>query len=167
MLRAIDDAVPRSKAQRIRDSAAAGAVAALAKPASSSERRRRGADALIEAGVIARRRRSPKRLSSRGSRRQEAEVAADAGLREAAAIAEVQATEELAARLDAAATLTAAEKKLLRYFKTDLTFAMIADKLGASRGAVKDRASRIYKKLGVHSREEAAAAAIELGLLKA
>jgi DNA-binding NarL/FixJ family response regulator len=55
---------------------------------------------------------------------------------------------------------------VLHYLSTDLTFAMIADKLKISRGAVKDRAARLYKKLGVHSREEAVEAAIVLGLLK-
>ena len=171
-LRAIDEAVATvEKAQRIRDSAAAAAVAALVEAgiieANAADE---AADALIEAGVIAR---AAGEVAEAAIVQEEAavedaeQVVADAGIREAAAIEEVEATEDLAARLEAAATLTPAEKKLLRYFKTDLTFAMIADKLGASRGAVKDRASRIYKKLGVHSREEAAAAAIELGLLKA
>ena len=93
-------------------------------------------------------------------------VAAEAGLREAVAIEEVESTEELAARLEAAEALTKAEKRVLHYLGTDLTFAMIADRLKVSRGAVKDRAGRVYKKLGVHSREEAVEAAIELGLLK-
>ena len=95
-----------------------------------------------------------------------AAVTADAGLREAAAVEEVEATEHLAARLEAAAAITTAEKRLLRYLKTELTFAMIADKMGVSRGAVKDRAGRVYKKLGAHSREEAVGAAIELGVIK-
>jgi DNA-binding CsgD family transcriptional regulator len=94
-------------------------------------------------------------------------VAADAGLREAAAVEEADETEELAERLEAAATLSKAEKRVLHYLGTELTFAMIADKLKISRGAVKDRAGRLYKKLGVHSREEAVEAAVELGLLKA
>lgn len=93
-------------------------------------------------------------------------VAADAGLREAVAFEEVEATEHFAARLEAAAMLTQAEKRLLNYLGTDLTFAMIADKLKISRGAVKDRASRVYKKLGVHSREDAVDAARELGVLR-
>ena len=93
-------------------------------------------------------------------------VTADAGLREAAAVEEVEATEELADRLEAAAAITTAEKRLLRYLKTELTFAMIADKMGVSRGAVKDRASRVYKKLGAHSREEAVGAAVELRVIK-
>jgi DNA-binding CsgD family transcriptional regulator len=93
-------------------------------------------------------------------------VAAEAGLREVAAIEEVEATEELAARLETAETITKSEKRVLHYLGTDLTFAMIADKLKLSRGAVKDRAGRIYKKLGVHTREEAVDAAMELGLLK-
>jgi len=94
------------------------------------------------------------------------EVGLEAGLREEAAIEEVEATEELASRLEVAATLSKAEKRVLHYLSTELTFAMIADKLKISRGAVKDRAGRVYKKLGVHSREEAVEAALELGLLK-
>lgn len=94
------------------------------------------------------------------------QVAAAAGLREALAYEEVEATEHLAARLEAAAMLTKAERRLLNYLGTDLTFAMIADKLKISRGAVKERASRIYKKLGVHSRAEAVHAADELGVLR-
>ena len=94
------------------------------------------------------------------------QVGAEAGLREAAAVEEVEATEELAGRLEAASAITPAEKRLLRYLKTELTFAMIADKMGISRGAVKDRASRIYRKLGVHSREEAVNAAVELSVIR-
>jgi DNA-binding NarL/FixJ family response regulator len=53
----------------------------------------------------------------------------------------------------------------LAELSTDLTFAMIADRLGISRGAAKERASRVYRKLGVHSRAEAAESALRLGLL--
>jgi DNA-binding NarL/FixJ family response regulator len=94
------------------------------------------------------------------------QVEFEAGMVEEAAIEEAEATVELAARIEDAAGVTAAEKRLLRYLNTGLTFAMIADKLHISRGAVKDRASRLYKKLGVHNREDAAEAAIELGLIK-
>jgi len=94
------------------------------------------------------------------------DVTVEAGLREEAAIEEAEATEELAARLEDAATLSKAEKRVLHYLSTELTFAMIADKMGVSRGAVKDRAGRVYKKLSAHSREEAVGAAIELGVIK-
>jgi len=46
-----------------------------------------------------------------------------------------------------------------------LTFALIADKLGISRSAAKDRAGRLYQKLGVHSRADAVARARGLGLI--
>jgi DNA-binding NarL/FixJ family response regulator len=94
------------------------------------------------------------------------EVAEVAGLAEVAAIQEAEDTVDLAARVEAAATVTAAEKRLLRYLNTGLTFAMIGDKMHISRGAVKDRASRVYKKLGVHNREDAVEVAVELGVIK-
>jgi DNA-binding NarL/FixJ family response regulator len=43
--------------------------------------------------------------------------------------------------------------------------AVIADKLGISRSAAKDRAERIYHKLGVHSRAEAVSRARALGII--
>jgi ATP/maltotriose-dependent transcriptional regulator MalT len=48
---------------------------------------------------------------------------------------------------------------------TPLTFALIADKLGISRSAAKDRAGRLYQKLGVHSRADAVTRARALGLI--
>ena len=64
-----------------------------------------------------------------------------------------------------AASITMAEARVLRYLPTQLTFAVIADKLGISRSAAKDRAERAYKKLGVHSRAEAVSRARALGLI--
>ena len=64
-----------------------------------------------------------------------------------------------------AASITMAEERVLRYLPTQLTFAVIADKLGISRSAAKERAERAYKKLGVHSRAEAVSRARELGLI--
>ena len=97
----------------------------------------------------------------------EAEVVTfEAGLAEVAAIDEAEETEELAARLEAASEITSAEKRLLRYLGTGLTFAMVADKMHVSRGAIKDRAARVYEKLGVHNRDDAVAAAVELGVIK-
>ena len=46
-----------------------------------------------------------------------------------------------------------------------MTFAVIADKLGISRSAAKERAERAYQKLGVHSRAEAVTRARALGLI--
>ena len=64
-----------------------------------------------------------------------------------------------------AASITMAEERVLRYLPTKLTFAVIADKLGITRSAAKERAERAYKKLGVHNRAEAVSRARELGLI--
>jgi DNA-binding CsgD family transcriptional regulator len=95
----------------------------------------------------------------------------------AAAVAEdeaaVRAADEVAAESVAeaagtvsAASISVAEARILRYLSTPLTFALIADKLGISRSAAKDRAGRLYRKLGVHSRAEAVTRARALGLIK-
>jgi DNA-binding CsgD family transcriptional regulator len=65
----------------------------------------------------------------------------------------------------AAASMTVAEVRVLRYLPTRLTFALIADKLGISRSAAKERAERAYKKLGVHNRADAVNRARALGLI--
>jgi len=85
-----------------------------------------------------------------------AEAVVGAGLVEQAAIEEAEEVEGIAANAEAIASLTPAEKRVLRYLGTDLTFAAIADKLHLSRGAVKSRAASIYRKLDVNSRAEAA-----------
>ena len=65
----------------------------------------------------------------------------------------------------AAASITVAEARVLRYLPTRLTFALIADKLGISRSAAKQRAERAYQKLGVHNRADAVDRARALGLI--
>ena len=65
----------------------------------------------------------------------------------------------------AAASMTVAEARVLRYLPTRLTFALIADKLGISRSAAKERAERAYKKLGVHNRADAVNQARALRLI--
>jgi DNA-binding CsgD family transcriptional regulator len=65
----------------------------------------------------------------------------------------------------AVASMTVAEVRVLRYLPTRLTFALIADKLGISRSAAKERAERAYKKLGVHNRADAVKRARALGLI--
>jgi DNA-binding CsgD family transcriptional regulator len=87
----------------------------------------------------------------------EAAVAA-ANKATASAVAEAAATAS-------AASISVAEARVLRYLPTPLTFALIADKLGISRSAAKDRVGRIYQKLGVHSRAEAVTRARALGLI--
>lgn len=94
------------------------------------------------------------------------EIAARSAEREAEAIAEADAVEIAAARSELVAGITAQEKRVLRYLATDLTFALIADKLKISRGQLKTRIASIYRKLDVHSREDAVESARQLGLIK-
>jgi ATP/maltotriose-dependent transcriptional regulator MalT len=65
-----------------------------------------------------------------------------------------------------AASITMAEAQVLRYLPQPLPFSVIADKLGISRSAAKERAARLYKRLGVHGRDEAVSRARSLGLLR-
>jgi DNA-binding CsgD family transcriptional regulator len=64
-----------------------------------------------------------------------------------------------------AAAITKAEAQVLRYLPEPIPFSVIADKLGISRSAAKERAERLYKRLGVHSRDEAVSRARFLGLI--
>jgi LuxR family transcriptional regulator, maltose regulon positive regulatory protein len=67
----------------------------------------------------------------------------------------------------AAAPLTAAELRVLRYLPTHLSFAQIADELFVSRNTVKTQAIAVYRKFDVSSRAEAVARARDLGLVDA
>jgi DNA-binding CsgD family transcriptional regulator len=91
-------------------------------------------------------------------------MAADA-LKVTAADEAATAAVENAAAVAKAASISVAEAKVLRYLPTRSSFAVIADKLGISRSAAKDRAERVYQKLGVHSRGEAVNRARDLGIL--
>ena len=64
-----------------------------------------------------------------------------------------------------AASITMDQARVLRYLPTQLAFAVIADKLGITRSAAKERAERLYKKLDVHSRAEAVTRARDLGII--
>jgi DNA-binding CsgD family transcriptional regulator len=77
-----------------------------------------------------------------------------------------EATSQAAARVRAA-SITMAEAQVLRYLPTPLPFSVIAGKLGISRSAAKERAARLYHRLGVHSRDEAVSRASALGLIRA
>jgi DNA-binding NarL/FixJ family response regulator len=77
-----------------------------------------------------------------------------------------EATSEAGARVRAA-SITVAEAQVLRYLPTPMPFSVIAGKLGISRSAAKERAARLYARLGVHSRDEAVSRARSLGLLSA
>jgi DNA-binding NarL/FixJ family response regulator len=76
-----------------------------------------------------------------------------------------QATSQAEARVKAA-SITIAEAQVLRYLPTPLPFSVIAGKLGISRSAAKERAVRLYSRLGVHSRDEAVSRARALGLIR-
>jgi DNA-binding CsgD family transcriptional regulator len=88
-----------------------------------------------------------------------ASIVAAAGVASAEAIAQdraaVVAADAKKADAVRAASITPAEIRVLRYLPTALTFALIADKLGISRGAAKSRAERAYRKLDVHNRADA------------
>jgi DNA-binding CsgD family transcriptional regulator len=90
------------------------------------------------------------------------EAAAEAIAEDTAAIQAAQQKKNNAAT---AASVTPAEIRVLRYLPTKLTFALIADKLGISRGAAKQRAERLYQKLGVHTRADAVERARTLRVL--
>jgi DNA-binding NarL/FixJ family response regulator len=77
-----------------------------------------------------------------------------------------EATSQAGERVKAA-SITMAEAQVLRYLPTPLPFSVIADKLGISRSAAKERAARLYHRLGVHSRDEAVSRARSLGLIRA
>ena len=91
-------------------------------------------------------------------------VAGDLALISAADEAAAEATKEAQAKMRAA-SITRSEAQILRYLPQPVPFSVIAGKLGISRSAAKERAARLYQRLGVHSRGEAVCRAQELGLL--
>ena len=91
-------------------------------------------------------------------------VAGDLALISAADDVAGEATQEAQAKMRAA-SITRSEAQVLRYLPKPVPFSVIADKLGISRSAAKERAARLYQRLGVHSRDEAVSRARELGLL--
>jgi LuxR family transcriptional regulator, maltose regulon positive regulatory protein len=64
------------------------------------------------------------------------------------------------------AGLTAAELRLLPFLATHLSFREIGETLYVSRNTVKTEAISVYRKLGISSRSEAVARAVELGLIE-
>jgi len=91
-------------------------------------------------------------------------VAGDLALISAADEVAAEATKEAQAKMRAA-SITRSEAQILRYLPQPVPFSVIAGKLGISRSAAKERAARLYQRLGVHSRDEAVSRARELGLL--
>jgi DNA-binding NarL/FixJ family response regulator len=136
-------------------------VAGLVESAATHE----ALDALIDAGLIIA---SAEEIAVRA-------VVADTVMVAVADEAAAEAIEEDVAAIEAAqdkknnaataASVTPAEIRVLRYLPTKLTFALIADKLGISRGAAKQRAERLYQKLGVHTRGDAVERARTLRVL--
>jgi|CZKW01.1.fsa_nt_gi DNA-binding CsgD family transcriptional regulator len=154
---------------------AAETQAAEAIAASEAIRAAAAADAiraLITAGIVeeAAAHEAVEALSAAGLIIAAADQAAEEAVAEDSAEAMVADQAAAEAGAEAAATVTAAsitvaEARVLRYLPTRLTFALIADKLGISRSAAKERAERAYKKLGVHGRAEAVSRARALGLI--
>jgi len=92
-------------------------------------------------------------------------VAEDLSLISEADEVAAEATKEAQARARAA-SISRSEAQILRYLPQPVPFSVIADKLGISRSAAKERAERLYQRLGVHSRDEAVSRARALGLLR-
>jgi len=65
-----------------------------------------------------------------------------------------------------AMSLTEAERRLLPYLATHLTFPEIASRLFISRNTVKSEAISLYRKLSASSRSEAIERAVDVGLLE-
>jgi DNA-binding NarL/FixJ family response regulator len=164
-----------AESQQIQSAAAAGAVQALIAAGLVEEAAAHEAvTALTAAGLI---------VAAADQAAADA-VAEDAATIEAAdevaaeSVAEslitIAAADEIAAEATSkaearvrAASITMAEAQVLRYLPTALPFSVIADKMGISRSAAKERAERLYNRLGVHSRAEAVSRARSLGLIRA
>jgi DNA-binding CsgD family transcriptional regulator len=141
--------------EAIRDAAAADAVRALIRAGVVEEAAAQEAlEAVRAAGLIVA---AADRAVAEAVAEDAVEIAA-AGEAAAEALTEAAATTR-------AASITMAEARVLRYLPTQSSFAVIADRLGISRSAAKDRAERVYKKLGVHSRAEAVSRARALRLI--
>jgi DNA-binding CsgD family transcriptional regulator len=159
-----DEAVAAST--RIRSAAAAETLrvlteAGLLELAAAHE----AADALSTAGLIiaAADEAADRAVDENVSRAEAAHEAAVGAVAED--LEAVRAADEKTADARTAASVTPAEIRVLRYLPTTLSFALIADKLGISRGAAKSRAERAYKKLGVHNRAAAVDRARSLRVL--
>ena len=164
-----------AESQRIQSAAAADAVRALITAGLVEEAAAHEAvTALTAAGLIV----------AAADQAADDAVAEDAATIEAAdevaaeSVAEslitIAAADEIAADASSqagarvkAASITMAEAQVLRYLPAPMPFSVIAGKLGISRSAAKERAERLYKRLGVHSRDEAVSRARSLGLISA
>jgi DNA-binding NarL/FixJ family response regulator len=160
VLRAIaasaEAAEAEAASERVQEAAAAAAVSALIAAGLVEEAAAHEAvTALTVAGLI----------TDATDRAAGEAVAEDLALISAADEVAAEATEEAEARMRAA-SITRSEAQILRYLPQPVPFSVIADKLGVSRSAAKERAERLYQRLGVHSRDEAVNRARTLGLLR-
>jgi DNA-binding NarL/FixJ family response regulator len=160
VLRAVAAAAEAAEAEaaseQIQEAAAAAAVRALITAGLVEEAAAHEAvTALTAAGLI----------TDAADRAASAAVTEDLALIGSADEVAAEATEEAKAKMRAA-SITRSEAQVLRYLPQAVPFSVIADKLGISRSAAKERAERLYKRLGVHSRDEAVDRARELGLLR-
>jgi DNA-binding NarL/FixJ family response regulator len=174
VLRAVAASEEAAQAQaasgRIQAAAAADAISALIAAGLIEEAAAREAvGALAAAGLIA----GAADRSAAGAlatMTAAGQVTADSVARSLATIsaaddAAAQAAGEAAATMRAA-SITRSEAQVLRYLPKPIPFSVIADKLGISRSAAKERAQRLYQRLGVHTRAEAVSQARALGLLR-
>jgi DNA-binding NarL/FixJ family response regulator len=142
--------------ERVQEAAAAAAVSALIAAGLVEEAAAHEAvTALTAAGLI----------TDAADRAAGEAVAEDLALIGAADEVAAEAAEEADARMRAA-SITRSEAQILRYLPQPVPFSVIADKLGISRSAAKERAERLYQRLGVHSRDEAVNRAHTIGLLR-
>jgi DNA-binding NarL/FixJ family response regulator len=142
--------------ERVQEAAAAAAVSALIAAGLVEEAAAHEAvTALTAAGLI----------TDAADRAAGEAVAEDLALIGAADEVAAEAAEEADARMRAA-SITRSEAQILRYLPQPVPFSVIANKLGISRSAAKERAERLYQRLGVHSRDEAVNRARTIGLLR-
>ena len=142
--------------RRVQEAAAAAAVSALIAAGLVEETAAHEAvTALTAAGLI----------TDAADRAAGEAVVEDLALIGAADEVAAEAAEEADARMRAA-SITRSEAQILRYLPQPVPFSVIADKLGISRSAAKERAERLYQRLGVHSRDEAVNRARSIGLLR-
>ena len=141
--------------ERIQEAAAAEAAAALIAAGLIEEAAAHEAVAALTAAGL---------ITDAAAQAASEAVAGDLALIGAADETAAQATQEAQAKMRAA-SITRSEAQILRYLPQPVPFSVIAHKLGISRTAAKERAARLYQRLGVHSRDEAVSRAQELGLL--
>jgi LuxR family maltose regulon positive regulatory protein len=88
-------------------------------------------------------------------------------LGEAVARLELELAAMPEARTGASSGLTRAELRCFRISSTHLSFREIGEILHVSRNTIKTQAISVYRKLGVSSRSDAVAVAVDLGLVEA